>query len=418
MTEQETAGRRPKLHFTPRYGWMNDPNGLVRAGGFWHLYFQHNPEGLAWEHIGWGHAVSENLTDWQQRGDVLYPNGDGMAFSGSAVENRRCLLGLPATALLYFYTAAGHTTPESAGLDFVQKTAYSVDGGDTLHILNELTLPALERENRDPKVFWHEPSAAYVMCLWLKNDEFGIFRSVDLRRWELSQRLTLPGGFECPDLFPLTVEDETVWVFWTASGTWYAGAFDGYRFCWSGEMHNAYCNRLPYAAQTFANVPGRAISMHWLRCANEGRPYTGAMSLPRELGLTRRGDRLAIRQPLTPEVLRRFRPYAEGAEATLPADGVLLMETAAEGDVRWDIGGFPLRYSQSEGALYAGDERLEIGRVADGFTVLADGHLLEITADSAIIYAAIDIPAGPASSAVRIEAENGGPSRFSAVGNR
>ena len=32
---------RPELHFTPKSGWINDPNGLVYADGKYHLFAQY-----------------------------------------------------------------------------------------------------------------------------------------------------------------------------------------------------------------------------------------------------------------------------------------------------------------------------------------------------------------------------------------
>jgi sucrose-6-phosphate hydrolase SacC (GH32 family) len=38
---------RPQFHFTSRRGWLNDPNGLIYDKGLYHMYYQHNPVGLA-----------------------------------------------------------------------------------------------------------------------------------------------------------------------------------------------------------------------------------------------------------------------------------------------------------------------------------------------------------------------------------
>ena len=94
------------------------------------------------------------------------------------------------------------------------------------------------------------------MALYLAKNDFAIFRSPDLIHWEQTQQLTLPEAWECPDLFPLTVEGEEKWVFWSADSFYFVGSFDGWRFTPEQPRRTAYANRIGYAAQTFAREEG------------------------------------------------------------------------------------------------------------------------------------------------------------------
>ncbi len=280
----------PKAHFTPQTGWMNDPNGLVCHDGVYELYYQYNPYGVEWNHISWGHAKSTDLVKWEYLPTTITPDEDGYMFSGCGIRNDHGMLGLPKDTLLFFYTAAGHMSPESAGKGFKIMLAVSTDGGRTLEKTGKVLLDSPAWENRDPKVFWHEESSAYILVLYLHGQDFGIFRSENLEHFELTDRITLEGGYECPDLYPLPVEDsqEKKWVFWSADGSYYVGDFDGYHFKQTQERRYAYGTRHPlaYAAQTWSGASeDRVISVSWIKSVNVAGVYSGAYTMPRELGL-------------------------------------------------------------------------------------------------------------------------------------
>lgn len=278
---------RPLLHFTAQKGWINDPNGLLFDDGVWHMYYQYNPFDTKWGNMHWGHAISKDLTHWTECGIVLKPDENGTVFSGSALKDRENVTGHGWNAYLYFYTAAGGTNLWSESRKFTQFMAVSTDRGMTLQKMPACSLDTITRENRDPKVFYHDRSRAYIMVLFLDNNDFAIFRSEDLAAWTMTQRLTLPDAWECPDLFELPVEGtgRTAWVFWSADGYYFTGSFDGFRFVPDGPHRNAYIGSIPYAAQTFSGVKGRTVSVPWLRISPPDKPYAGIMGIPSELSL-------------------------------------------------------------------------------------------------------------------------------------
>lgn len=281
---------RPQFHFTARGGWLNDPNGLVYENGEYHLFFQHNPHGVNWGNMTWGHAVSRDLIHWEQIANAIQPDDRGTIFSGSAVTDPQNTSGLKAH-IVALYTSAGGTNESSKGKPFTQSLAYSRDHGRTWTKLPDPILGHIEAENRDPKVIWHAPTKSWIMALYLSGDDFGLYRSANLREWQPIQRFTMPGSNECPDFFemPVAGSRDRRWVLTGANGRYWVGYFDGKHFGPEQEPMQVEFGANNYAVQTYYGLPNdRHVQIGWMR---DGRypemPFNQQMTFPCELTLRR-----------------------------------------------------------------------------------------------------------------------------------
>ena len=67
----------PVLHVRPVRGWLNDPNGIVRLGGRWHVFYQHDPAQARHGHIAWAHVSSPDLVRWTEHPIAFSPTPGG-----------------------------------------------------------------------------------------------------------------------------------------------------------------------------------------------------------------------------------------------------------------------------------------------------------------------------------------------------
>jgi fructan beta-fructosidase len=350
---------RPQIHFTPRRGWSNDPNGLVYAEGIWHMFYQWNPFGVRWGNMHWGHATSKNLLQWDEQPVALFQRSLlDMAFSGGGLVDRRNtsefgILGEEPIVLSFTSTGRGECL------------AYSLDGGKTFLEYNGN--PILAHQGRDPKIIWYEPLKKWMMIVYDEQEaESGylILDSQNLKQWTAVQ--FLPGWYECPELFDLPViggePGERKWVVYGAilNGLWSTyqlGDFNGTTFTPEGERQPGHAGPHFYAAQIFNHAPGdRRIMVGWLRDATyPGMPFGNGMSVPIELSLRKNLEemRLCFYPVMEIDALRVA--IANGVDLSIRHANELLAN--AEGDlfdlemeiefqneypVRLDIGGYPL----------------------------------------------------------------------------
>ena len=75
-----------EFHAAPPPGeWINDPNGLIYAGGRYRLFAQHSAEEPDFKRIGWARWSSDDLLHWDWDGPVIAPDATGLAYSGSVL---------------------------------------------------------------------------------------------------------------------------------------------------------------------------------------------------------------------------------------------------------------------------------------------------------------------------------------------
>lgn len=293
---------RPQFHFTARQwtvdkaapqqreeGWMNDPNGLIYYAGEYHLFSQR------WAKC-WIHAVSKDLLHWTELPPAFWETEEGSGTqSGTAVIDWRNTSGLspdPANPpFICFWPTWDNAT---------QNICYSLDHGRTFKSYEKN--PVLRHGERDPKVFWYEPTKSWVMFLY-DHDTYRIFTSPNLLAWTDTGN-TVPDSHECPDVFQLPVDGDKSklkWVLIRGNGNYSLGEFDGTKF--TEETPRIPCDGGPnfYATQTWNEMPdGRRVQIAWMQGGvYPGMPFNQQMTFPREFTLrtTPAGVRL-FREPI------------------------------------------------------------------------------------------------------------------------
>jgi sucrose-6-phosphate hydrolase SacC (GH32 family) len=423
---------RPQFHFTAEKNWLNDPNGLVYFGGEYHLFFQHNPSGIEWGNMTWGHAVSTDLVRWRQLENALLPDAMGTMYSGSAVVDHGNTSGFGKGSeppLVILYTAAGGESAESKGRPYTQCVAYSNDRGRTwTKYAGNPVLGEVAKGNRDPKVVWHGPTKRWVMALYKSGNDFALYASPDLKAWTHLQDLTMPGCDECPDFFEVPVEGkagETRWVFVAANGRYWVGAFDGRRFTPESGPHPSDHGGNYYAVQSWSDVPeGRRIQLAWMRGGRYPRmPFNQQMSFPCEVTLreTAGGPRLFRRPVEEVKTLREgtgrwnFELTPGGADPLAGVRGDLFdivaeIEPGEAEEVSLVVRGEAITYTAGDRTLTCLGKSVVLPEGRDGrvtLRVLVDRASIEVFADDGgVVMSSCFVPATDARS-VEMRAKGG-----------
>lgn len=178
--------------------------------GWYHLFYQYNPDSAVWGNITWGHAVSTDLIHWLYLPLAMVPdhwfdiNG---VWTGSATI-------LPDGQIVMLYTGSTNASVQ------VQNLANPANLSDPLlldwvkYSGNPVMVPphgvGLE-DFRDPTTAWIGPDGKWRVTLGSKINDTGIalvYKTTDFITYELSDRFlhAVPGTgmWECVDFFPVS----------------------------------------------------------------------------------------------------------------------------------------------------------------------------------------------------------------------
>lgn len=175
---------KPIFHITGEKGWINDPNGVVKFLGQYHVFFQHHPYSNEWGPMHWGHVVSDDLMHWKYLPYALTP--------GDSFDKDGCFSGtsLVVGDTLYIVYTGFINNEDPEKIQQIQCLASSKDGVHfTKHgaIITGKDLPSEYKpcDFRDPKLFYKD-GFYYLLVATRRVNNGGaivLYKSIDLKKW-------------------------------------------------------------------------------------------------------------------------------------------------------------------------------------------------------------------------------------------
>lgn len=350
----------PALHPRPAQGWVNDPNGIQKVDGRWHLFFQYNPDSARHANITWGHVSSTDLVRWAEHPIALRPQAGGPDAAG-------CFSGvgsvIDGTPTVIYSGIVGHD-----GLSTVVVERGSADAlgwEQTGHVAAGLPSDPRVTMVRDPFLFEAGGRRWALQGASLSGDEPALllYGADDIDAWE-EHGVFLTGadveglpscdGWECPQL--VRVGDDWILMvsIWDTEGGFGSRPRVGYVI---GSLEIGEAGRpefsgraaglvdlgasfyAPQAVQ--ADDPERVLVWGW---AQERRPqeesdaagWSGLLTFPRELRV--HGDEIELAPARELEALRAGSAdpasLPDQAEVVLAGSGAAALRLG--GDVVWE----------------------------------------------------------------------------------
>jgi beta-fructofuranosidase len=332
-TDDMLTWQRTAFHFQPAKNWMNDPNGPLYYKGWYHLFYQYNPEAPVWGNITWGHTVSKDLIHWHHLPNAMYPDQPydiGGVWTGSATI-------LPDGQIIMIYTGISEDSAE------VQNIAYPANLSDPLLIdwvkydNNPVLVPPPGigvRDFRDPSTAWRaSEDDKWRIAIGSKLNQTGfslVYETSDFKNFELLDGWlhSVPdtGIWECVDFYPVSklgengldtsvdgpgVKHVMKASLWNEGNDYYSiGFYDADSGKWSPDDHTVDIGQLRYdygtfyASKTFYDhVKSRRILWSWIKeldseNTDKRKGWASLMGIPRTILFDRKTGSNLLQWPV------------------------------------------------------------------------------------------------------------------------
>ena len=397
-----------KIHFKAPNCWINDPNGFIWYKGRYHLFYQCFPYSAHWGRMHWGHAVSTDLVNWDEKGIALFPSKTddrSGCFSGSAIEYE--------DKMYIYYTGVNYTEEDPENINCcindtftaAQLMITSEDGMKFDNITDKKTvIPPIEdkkigdkNHTRDPKV-WRGKDAWYMVLGSTvdKNGRLLFYKSSDLKTWQYLNYCEKDGFgwmWECPDFFEIDGKGVTIF---SPMGFFNDGnGYDSVAVCMlssfdenTGKMELSENYQLfdygidLYAPQSTTDKDGNRVVIAWARMPEaiitEKGEWCGMMCIPRIVDV--KNNHVYIR-PHT-NVKNSF-----VTKLSAPKKSGYMLKTTLKNGESINVGGYVIKRENDKIAT----DRSEVFNIKGNYRLIAetpvinDGYELEIYVDEHLV---------------------------------
>ena len=397
-----------KIHFKAPNCWINDPNGFIWYKGWYHLFYQCFPYSAHWGRMHWGHAVSKDLVNWEEKGIALFPSKTddrSGCFSGSAIEYK--------DKMYIYYTGVNYTEEDPENINCcindtftaAQLMITSEDGMKFDNITDKKTvIPPIEdkkigdkNHTRDPKV-WRGKDAWYMVLgsTVEKNGRLLFYKSSDLKTWQYLNYCEKDGFgwmWECPDFFEIDGKGVTIF---SPMGFFNDGnGYDSVAVCMlssfdenTGKMELSENYQLfdygidLYAPQSTTDKDGNRVVIAWARMPEavitEKGEWCGMMCIPRIVDV--KNNHVYIR-PHT-NVKNSF-----VTKLSAPKKSGYMLKTALKNGESINVGGYVIKRENDKITT----DRSKVFNIKGNYRLIAetpvinDGYELEIYVDEHLV---------------------------------